>query len=331
VRQRSLGGNGPKVSVIGFGAMVLSPGIYHEVRDEDSARTLRAALDSGVNFVDTADIYGAGHNERLVGSVLADRRDQVVLATKFGGNSDEEGRTTPGLGRPEYVREAIDASLRRLGTDHVDLYYQHRVDPTTPIEETVGAMAELVASGKVRHLGLSEASPRTIRRAHAVHPIAALQTEYSLLTRDPERDVLGTCTELGIAFVAYSPLGRGLLGGLLRGAADLRGDDWRQGNPRFQGDNLDRNLTLVEPLRELAEAKGVQVAQLALAWVLHRATVAIPGTRDAERARANSAAGDVELDEETVRRLDELLPPGVAGPRGDEAYLSRIDQEPARR
>jgi aryl-alcohol dehydrogenase-like predicted oxidoreductase len=329
VRQRPLGGNGPRVSVIGFGAMVLSP-VYHQVRDEDSVRTLRAALDSGVNFVDTADIYGNGHNERLVGPVIADRRDQVVLATKFGGNS-EEGRTIPGLGRPDYVRQAIDASLRRLGTDHVDLYYQHRVDPTTPIEETVGAMAELVAAGKVRHLGLSEASPRTIRRAHAVHPIAALQTEYSLLTRDPERDVLGTCAELDIAFVAYSPLGRGLLGGLLRGAADLQSGDWRQGNPRFQGDNLDRNLTLVEPLRKLAEAKGIQVAQLALAWVLHRATVAIPGTRDAERARANSAAGDVELDEETLRRLDELLPPGVAGPRGDEAYLSRIDREPARR
>jgi aryl-alcohol dehydrogenase-like predicted oxidoreductase len=331
VRQRPLGGNGPQVSVIGFGAMVLSPGIYHEVRDEDSARTLRAVLDSGVNFVDTADIYGSGHNERLVGSVIADRRDQVVLATKFGGNSDEEGRTIPGLGRPDYVRQAIDASLRRLGTDHVDLYYQHRVDPTTPIEETVGAMAELVAAGKVRHLGLSEASPRTIRRAYTVHPIAALQTEYSLLTRDPERDILGTCAELGIAFVAYSPLGRGLLGGLLRGAADLRSDDWRQGNPRFQGDNLDRNLALVDPLRELAEAKGLQVAQLALAWVLHRATLAIPGTRDAERARANSAAGDVELDEETLRRLDDLLPPGVAGPRGDESYLSRIDREPVRR
>jgi aryl-alcohol dehydrogenase-like predicted oxidoreductase len=327
MRQRPLGKNGPSVSVIGFGAMVLSPGIYHEVNDRESAATLEAALDSGVNFIDTADIYGDGHNERLVGSVIAGRRDQVVLATKFGGNSDESGSTVPGLGRPDYVRKAIDASLGRLGTDHVDVYYQHRLDPTTPIEETVGAMAELVAAGKIRHLGLSEVSAATLRRAHAVHPIAALQSEYSLLTRDPEGEILDTCAELGTAFVAYSPLGRGLLGGALRGASDLRPGDWRLGNPRFQGDNLDRNLRLAESLRELAAAKGIEVAQLALAWVLHRATVAIPGTRNADRARANSAVADIDMDAETLRRLDDLIPPAaVAGARGDESYLRRVDR-----
>jgi aryl-alcohol dehydrogenase-like predicted oxidoreductase len=331
VRYRTLGSNGPSVSAIGFGAMVLSPGIYHQVDDARSAAALEAALDSGVNFVDTADIYGAGHNEQLVGKVLARRRDQVVLATKFGGNQEPSGDLVKGMGRAGYVRQAIDDSLGRLGTDHVDLYYLHRVDPTTPIEETVGAMAELVEAGKVRHLGLSEASAATIRRAHGVHPIAAVQTEYSLFSRDPEREVLGTCAELGIAFVAYSPLGRGLLGGTIRGASDLHAGDWRRGNPRFQGENLDRNLDLVESLRKLADGKGIPVAQLALAWVLRNATVAIPGTRDAERARANSAAADLELDGETVRRLDELLPPGaVAGAQGDDAYLRNIDRAPAR-
>ena len=327
MRYRPLGTNGPSVSTIGFGAMVLSPGVYHEVNDRESEATLEAALDSGVNFLDTADIYGAGHNERLVGRVIAGRRDQVVLATKFGGNSDESGATVPGLGRPDYVRKAIDASLGRLGTDHVDVYYQHRVDPTTPIEETVGAMAELVAAGKVGHLGLSEVSAATLRRAHTVQPIAALQTEYSLLTRDPEGEVLEACVELGTAFVAYSPLGRGLLGGVLRGAADLHPRDWRLGNsPRFQGDNLDRNLRLTDSLRELAAAEGIEVAQLALAWVLHRATVAIPGTRNADRARSNSAAADIDLDAETLRRLDDLIPvDAVAGARGDEAYLGRVD------
>jgi aryl-alcohol dehydrogenase-like predicted oxidoreductase len=307
--------------------MVLSPGVYHEVNDRESEATLEAALDSGVNFIDTADIYGAGHNERLVGRVIAGRRDQVVLATKFGGNSDESGATVPGLGRPDYVRKAIDASLGRLGTDHVDVYHQHRLDPTTPIEETVGAMAELVAAGKVGHLGLSEVSAATLRRAHTVQPIAALQTEYSLLTRDPEGEVLEACVELGTAFVAYSPLGRGLLGGVLRGAADLHSRDWRLGNsPRFQGDNLDRNLRLTDSLRELAAAEGIEVAQLALAWVLHRATVAIPGTRNADRARSNSAAADIDLDAETLRRLDDLIPvDAVAGARGDEAYLGRVD------
>ena len=311
--------------------MVLSPGIYHRVDSDDSAAaTVEAALDSGVNLVDTADIYGAGHNERLVGRVVAGRRDEVVLATKFGGDQGPTGDLVPGKGRAGYVHRAIDASLGRLGSDHVDLYYLHRVDPTTPIEETVGAMAELVAAGKVRHLGLSEASAATIRRAHAVHPIAAVQTEYSLFTRDPEAEVLDTCAELGIAFVAYSPLGRGLLGGAMRGASDLREGDWRLGNPRYQSGNLERNLTLVESLRALADAKGLPVAQLALAWVLRRATVAIPGTRNADRARANSAAADVDLDEETVRRLDELVPPGAAaGAQGDDAYLRNIDRASA--
>jgi aryl-alcohol dehydrogenase-like predicted oxidoreductase len=310
--------------------MVLSPGVYHDVRsDQDSAATLEAALDSGVTFVDTADIYGDGHNERLVGQVVAARRDQVVLATKFGGNGGGAGELVPGLGRPEYVRTAIDASLSRLGLDYVDLYYLHRVDQTTPIEETVGAMAELIEAGKVRHLGLSEASSETVRRAHAVHPIAALQTEYSLLTRDPEGGVLQTCDELGIAFVAYSPLGRGLLGGGLRSADDLHEGDWRRGNPRFQGDNLDRNLSLAESLRQLAEAEGLQPAQLALAWVLDRATHTIPGTRSAERARSNSAAGDVELNANTIAALDALFPPGVAGPQGGDDYMASVQQDPA--
>jgi aryl-alcohol dehydrogenase-like predicted oxidoreductase len=331
MRYQVLGTDGPRVSTIGFGAMVLSPGIYHRVDDDDSARTLTAALDGGVNFVDTADIYGAGHNEQLVGRVLAGRRDQVVLATKFGGNQEPGGDLVTGMGRASYVRKAIDASLGRLGTDHVDLYYLHRVDPTTTIEETVGVMAELVAAGKVRHLGLSEASAPTIRRAHAVHPITALQTEYSLLTRDPEQEILDTCAELGIGFVAYSPLGRGPLGGTLRGDADLHAGDWRRGNPRFQGDNLSRNLTLTESLRELADAEGIGVAQLALAWVLRRAASTIPGTRDAERARANSAAAEVELGAETLRRLDELVPPGAAaGAQGDDAYLRNLDRATVR-
>jgi aryl-alcohol dehydrogenase-like predicted oxidoreductase len=327
LRYVRLGGNGPQVSVIGFGAMVLSPQIYHEVDETESVAALEAALEAGVNLVDTADIYGAGHNEQLVGRVIARRRQDVVLATKFGGNADAGGAQVPGLGRAAYVRQAVEASLKRLGTDHIDLYYLHRVDRTTPIEETVGAMAELVAAGKVRHIGLSEAAPGTIRRAHAVHPVAALQTEYSLFQRDPEGDILDTCAELGVTFVAYSPLGRGLLGGLLRGAGDLHEGDWRRGNPRFQGENLDRNLGLVESLRALADAKGITVAQLSLAWVLHRAPVAIPGTRNAGRARANAAAADVELDAETLKRLDELVPPGAAaGAQGDEAYLSRIDR-----
>jgi aryl-alcohol dehydrogenase-like predicted oxidoreductase len=326
MRYASLGKDGPQVSEVGFGAMVLSP-VYHDVNDQDALAALESAVDSGLNFIDTADIYGDGHNERLVGTFLGDRRDQVVLATKFGGDSTPSGDTAPGLGRPEYVRQAIDASLGRLGTDHVDLYYLHRVDPSTPIEETIGAMAELVGAGKVRHLGLSEASPNTIRRAHAVHPIAALQTEYSLFQRDPEGEVLDTCAELGIAFVAYSPLGRGLLTGSIRSESDLREGDWRRGNPRFQGANLERNVALVDSLRALADERGITVAQLALAWVLHRADVAIPGTRSAERARANNAAADVDLDASILRRLDELLPPGTAGgAQGDASYLRRIDR-----
>jgi aryl-alcohol dehydrogenase-like predicted oxidoreductase len=330
VRQRPLGKNGPRVSVIGFGSMVLSPGVYHQIGEREGEATLAAAIDSGVNFVDTADVYGAGHNEQLVGRVIAGRRDEIVLATKFGGNEDANRETQPGLGRPDYVRKAIDASLSRLGTDYVDLYYQHRVDPVTPIEETVGAMAELVAAGKVRHLGLSEASAHTIRRAHAVHPIAALQTEYSLFQRDPEEEILDTCAELGIAFVAYSPVGRGLLGGNIRGAGDLNPGDWRLDNPRFQGGNLDHNLELVESLRQVADARGITLAQLAIAWVLHRAPIAIPGTRNEQRARDNSAAGDIELDEATLRRLDDLVPPGAAaGAQYHEPGMRRIDRSTA--
>ncbi|HVX43500.1 MAG TPA: aldo/keto reductase [Mycobacteriales bacterium] len=322
---RELGSNGPTVSALGYGAMVLSPGVYQEVDEAASERTLMAVLDSGVTFIDTADIYGAGHNEQLVGRILKDRRDGVVLATKFGGNSDESMNIHPGLGRPENVRHAIDASLARLGTDHVDLYYLHRVDPETPIEDTVGAMAELVTAGKVRHLGLSEASAATIRRAHAVHPIAALQTEYSLFSRDPEQDVIPVTQELGIGFVAYSPLGRGLLAGGVRGPQDLHEGDWRRRVPRFQGDNLTANVALVEQLREIADELGITVAQLALAWLIERGTVPIPGTRSIANLQDNIAAADVELSAGVLTRLD-AIGRSVSGNSAEDGYLAQTNR-----
>ncbi|MGW4801939.1 aldo/keto reductase, partial [Nonomuraea sp. NPDC004297] len=253
------------------------------------------------------------------------RREEVVLATKFGGDSDEQGRLLPGLGRRAYVRSALEASLDRLRTDHVDLYYLHRLDPTTPIEETMAALAELVEEGKVRHVGLSEVSPETLRRACSVHPVAALQTEYSLLNRAPEKDVRPACDELGVGFVAYSPLGRGLLGGAVRARSELDESDWRRGNPRFQDGNLDRNLALADSVAALAAESGLSVAQLALAWLIHRGAVPIPGTRRAANVRANAAAADVPLDEATVRRLEALVPPGAAVHR-----LHRGGRRPAR-
>jgi len=281
---------------------------YGATDEQESIATIHRALELGVFFLDTADIYGTGKNEELVGKAIAGRRDEVVLATKFGNRWFEGGGRTID-GSPDYVRSAIDASLRRLGVDHVDLYYQHRVDADTPIEETVGALSELVAAGKVKHIGLSEAGAETIRRAHAVHPITALQSEYSLWTRDPdETGTLATCRELGIGFVAYSPLGRGFLAGRFSSPDELDEGDFRKNHPRFQGDNLERNRQLVETVNEIAEEKGVTPAQVALAWVLSRGddVVPIPGTKRRTYLEQNAAASQVELTGEDLERLDAL-------------------------
>jgi aryl-alcohol dehydrogenase-like predicted oxidoreductase len=321
MQQRRLGSEGPTVSAIGFGAMSFA-GVYGESDDSESEATLRRALDLGINLIDTANIYGDGRSEEIVGRVIEGRRSEVVLATKFGGGGGA------GLGKPEGIGGFLDASLARLRTDYVDLYYLHRVDPTTPIEETVGGMAELVRAGKVRHLGLSEAAAGTIRRAQATHPIAAVQTEYSLFSRDVEADVLPTTRELGIGFVAYSPLGRGLLTGRYLRNDDLPQDDWRRSVPRFQGDNLDRNGRIVLQLQEIAEANGITVAQLALAWVLHQGDdiVPIPGTRRRENLEANAAAADVVISEQDLRTLDEIASPAtVAGARGSTGYMDRVN------
>jgi aryl-alcohol dehydrogenase-like predicted oxidoreductase len=300
---------------------------YGATDDTESIATIHRALELGIFFIDTADIYGLGGNERLVGGAIAGRRDDVVLATKFGNAVNEDG-TRRIDGRSTYVRQAVDRSLRRLGVDHVDLYYQHRVDPDTPIEETVGAMAELVGAGKVRHLGLSEASPETIRRAHAVHPITALQSEYSLWSRDPEEEgVLDTCRELGIGFVAYSPLGRGFLAGRFRSPDELDDDDFRKNHPRFSGANLARNRRLAASVQEMASEKGVTAAQLALAWVLSRGddVVPIPGTKRRTYLEQNAAASAVELTREEVERLDEAFPRGAAA--GDRyADMSTVNR-----
>ncbi|QFG26865.1 aldo/keto reductase [Actinomadura sp. WMMB 499] len=306
--------------------MTLSPGTYGDVAEGDAAGTLLAALDADVTFVDTADIYGGGHGERLIGRTLAGRLDEIVLATKFGGNQDGNGILIPGMGRPEYVRRALEASLARLGAERVDLYYVHRLDPSTPIEETAGTLAELIAEGKIGGYGLSEMSARTVRRAHAVHPVTAVQTEYSPFNRDPEREILPACDELGIGFVAYSPLGRGILGGNVRGSADLEAGDWRRRNPRFRDGNLARNVSLADRVAALAAEHGVTSAQLALAWLMHRGTVPIPGTRRAANARANAAAADLDLDAAAFARLEDLVPPGAAaGAQGNEAYMANID------
>ncbi|MDB5075942.1 MAG: aldo/keto reductase [Chloroflexi bacterium] len=321
ITRRTLGSRGPSVSAIGFGAMVIAPKVYGTVDDQESVATLNRALELGMNFIDTADIYGDGHSERLVGRAIAGRRADVVLATKFGAGGRD------GLGRPKYVRQAIDASLERLGTDYVDLYYLHRVDPTTPIEETVGAMADLVTAGKVRHLGLSEAAPETIRRAHGTHPITALQTEYSLFAREPERQILPTTRELGIGFVAYSPLGRGLLTGAIQRPEHVQ-QDFRGTVPWFQGDNLEGNLQLVAELERMAAARGVTAAQLALAWLLHQGPdiVPIPGTRRPSNLEQNAAAADISLTSEELAQLDKVFAPqAVAGDRASEAYLSRVN------
>ena len=323
--KRRLGSN-LEVSAIGLGCMSMSGTYGTEFDDAESRATLHRAVELGITLFDTADVYGPFANESVVGHGLRDVRDQVVLSTKFGFVRDSTGRNYGYNGTPAYVRQSCDLSLQRLGTDRIDLYWQHRLDPDTPIEETVGAMAELVAAGKVGHIGLCEVGPETLRRAHAVHPVAAVQSEYSLQSRDVENGIRQTCRELGIGFVAYSPLGRGLLTGAITQASDLAADDWRQSSPRFQGDALERNLALVEASREVAAELGCSLAQLALAWVLAQGddVVPIPGTKRRTYLEQNVAATELVLSARQLARLAELVPPDAV--QGDRyADMSAID------
>ena len=329
MESRTLGRSGLTVSALGLGCMGMSE-FYGGRDDNESVATSHRALELGISFLDTADVYGPNKNEELVGKAIKEKRDQIVLATKFGIVRDPNNPQVRGVnGKPEYVRSACEASLRRLGTDHIDLYYQHRVDPNTPIEETVGAMAELVKSGKVRYLGLSEASAKTLRRAAKVHPIAALQTEYSLWTRDPEDEILATCRELGIGFVAYSPLGRGFLTGRFRKLEDLPADDYRRMSPRFQGENFQKNLDLVKKVEEIASEKGCKPSQLALAWVLAQGKdiVPIPGTKRRKYLEENAGSLDVHLSPQDLKRIDQVSPRGVtAGERYPEHMMQLVNQ-----
>jgi aryl-alcohol dehydrogenase-like predicted oxidoreductase len=328
MEQRTLGGQGLRVSAIGLGCMGMSQS-YGPADEQESVATIHRALDLGVTFLDTADMYGPFTNERL-GRAIAGQRNEVVLATKFGNERREDGSFVGINGRPDYVHRACDASLQRLGVDHIDLYYQHRVDRTVPVEETWGAMRELVQAGKVLYLGISEAAPATIRRANAVHPVSALQTEYSLFTRDPEGEVLATVRELGIGFVAYSPLGRGFLSGRLSSSSpdEFADDDFRRDHPRFEGENLASNLALVERMRRLADGKGATLAQLAIAWLLTQGddVVPIPGTKRRRYLEENVAALELKLSPEDLAAIDEVAPPGaVAGDRYTPAFMARVN------
>ena len=313
MKYHNLGHSNLEISVIGLGCMGMSE-FYGSAQEAESIATLHRAIELGVSFFDTADIYGPWTNEMLVGKAIADRRDKVVLATKFGVMRNEKGDFLGINGQPDYVRSACDASLKRLGLDYIDLYYQHRVDTNVPIEETVGAMAELVQAGKIRYLGLSEAEPDIIRRAQAVHPISALQTEYSLWSREPEQEILATTREFGISFVSYSPLGRGFLTGQIKRFEDLAEDDWRRNNPRFQGENFARNLVLVQQITEIAQDKNVTPAQLALAWILAQGEdiVTIPGTKRRNFLEQNLGALNVTLTEEDLARINDAFPMDAA-------------------